>query len=466
MKHYPLYLFGLMLFLTVCKPEDEMILPPEAKQPTDLRSTHFIAQWCPSQGASSYLLEVSTSPAFDSFVSGYEGKEIPGLSEKVENLSPETTYYYRLQAKNNRQISGYSKVIQVTTDKPEVLSTPKALTAEQIAPMSFLARWEMVAGAEVYYLDVATDKEFENFVQGYENKEVQALEVLIEKLEADTDYYYRLKTKKGSVISAYSNVIHVRTLKKSCKLETLTVIRDGVQQDYSIYFNEQGKISSLKLLVTEMSEDPEMGKTETEYWFFYQYDEQGRLTAVENQKEQFQRIFEYNEQNQVIRETEKDLNTGNETTVHFSYEENKIVGQNNETDELVEYFLDEKGNVVKFTLKSGGLSVASYELAYDDQSAPEFQPYLLNDITIVEYRLNPPRCLPEDVMPIWMTPANNVASFDATFDQGRYKVDFEYEYNGGGAPLSRKGEGEFLLAGEVFEVNHCDAQYTYSNCSQ
>ena len=59
----------------------------------------FLAKWKPTSGASGYRLDVSTSPSFESYVSGYQDLDIGNTTNQVvSGLDPGTEYYYRVRA--------------------------------------------------------------------------------------------------------------------------------------------------------------------------------------------------------------------------------------------------------------------------------------------------------------------------------------------------------------------------------
>ncbi len=83
---------------------------------TNISKTGFKANWSSSSGATGYLLDVSTTAGFTSFVTGYENKNVGNvLSFDVTTLTPNTTYYYRVRASNSVGASGSSNNISVNT---------------------------------------------------------------------------------------------------------------------------------------------------------------------------------------------------------------------------------------------------------------------------------------------------------------------------------------------------------------
>ena len=73
-------------------PESETVSPPP---PT--RSS-FMATWPSVSGANGYLLDVSTSSSFNSYVDGYHDFDVGDVTGRVvTGLSRGTTYYYRVR---------------------------------------------------------------------------------------------------------------------------------------------------------------------------------------------------------------------------------------------------------------------------------------------------------------------------------------------------------------------------------
>jgi hypothetical protein len=90
--------------------------PPVATAGTNIYSTSFQANWNASSGATSYRLDVSTGPGFDTYLPGYQDLTVPGTGRTVNGLAPLTTYYYRVRAVGEGGASGNSNTIEVTTN--------------------------------------------------------------------------------------------------------------------------------------------------------------------------------------------------------------------------------------------------------------------------------------------------------------------------------------------------------------
>lgn len=71
---------------------------PVATAATGVGQTSFTANWEAYTGAVVYLLDVSTSPSFDTFIYQNQQVNAPTTSYVVIGLEPNTTYYYRVRA--------------------------------------------------------------------------------------------------------------------------------------------------------------------------------------------------------------------------------------------------------------------------------------------------------------------------------------------------------------------------------
>ncbi len=92
-------------------PKNEVVLPPS---PT--RSS-FMATWPSVSGAKGYLLDVSTSRSFNSFVDGYHDLDVGDVTGRVvTGLSWGTTYYYRVRPYDQIGPDRYSQTTAAATE--------------------------------------------------------------------------------------------------------------------------------------------------------------------------------------------------------------------------------------------------------------------------------------------------------------------------------------------------------------
>jgi hypothetical protein len=112
-----------------------IIIPaaPTANAATGITSSAFTANWSSATGASGYRLDISITPAFSSYVTGYQDLDVANVvSQSVSGLSANTAYYYRVRAYNSSGTSGSSGTISVTTSpapsSPQITSQPQSQT--------------------------------------------------------------------------------------------------------------------------------------------------------------------------------------------------------------------------------------------------------------------------------------------------------------------------------------------------
>lgn len=92
-----------------------LLTTPTLSSATNVTTASFTANWVSVTGATSYKLTVSTDLAGNSPVSGYNNKTVAGTSDSVTGLSPNTAYYWKVQAVNGTNDSIYSSPSTTTT---------------------------------------------------------------------------------------------------------------------------------------------------------------------------------------------------------------------------------------------------------------------------------------------------------------------------------------------------------------
>jgi hypothetical protein len=89
---------------------------PQVEIPVPTRST-FMANWPSVNGALGYLLDVSTSDSFSSYVDGYQDLDVGNVTARlVTGLNRGTTYYYRVRPYGVTGPGAYTRVMTAATE--------------------------------------------------------------------------------------------------------------------------------------------------------------------------------------------------------------------------------------------------------------------------------------------------------------------------------------------------------------
>ena len=94
----------------------EMSTQGEIEIPAPTRNT-FMASWPSVNGALGYMLDVSTSDSFSSYVDGYHDLDVGNVTARVvAGLNRGTTYYYRVRAYGATGPASYSAAMRIRTE--------------------------------------------------------------------------------------------------------------------------------------------------------------------------------------------------------------------------------------------------------------------------------------------------------------------------------------------------------------
>lgn len=171
-------LASVVFFINACSKDDNEAVAaleaPIANAPKDVNDHGFRAKWNYVSNSKSYLLDVSTTENFTSFVPNYNAKPVTDLNEVVAGLNGGTQYYYRVRAKSETEISGYSNVISVvTTGSSNIPEDPTFLKvkANKLANPFFIGmavKASQLTSGSAY--DIILKNEFSSISAEYEMK--------------------------------------------------------------------------------------------------------------------------------------------------------------------------------------------------------------------------------------------------------------------------------------------------------
>jgi hypothetical protein len=140
----------------------------------------------------------------------YDGKDkTPQVT--VTNLEPGTKYTFAVFEYNgNGKYRNYNVKPSANNPRSKItrLKAPEILKVELIAPDGAFIRWKKVANGDTYILDVATDEDFHNKVDVYNEVDVGDLDTFeLSDLVEGTTYYIRLKARGNGIESLYSKPV-------------------------------------------------------------------------------------------------------------------------------------------------------------------------------------------------------------------------------------------------------------------
>ena len=154
-------------------------------------SSEIDLDWDESDGATSYLVYRSTSSS-----GTYTNiATVATLTYTATELCADTTYYFKVQARNSKGTSAYSAVVTAKTDLPSGLpAVPTNLDAEAVNSDEIRLTWDFAEDAVSYYIYRATS------ATGTYSRiatNVKITSYTNSGLSADRRYYYK--------VSAYNN---------------------------------------------------------------------------------------------------------------------------------------------------------------------------------------------------------------------------------------------------------------------
>ncbi|GEM_PF-2411224 len=178
---------------------------PHTLAASDNFTNSFAANWLAAYGATNYLLFVASDSEFNNLLPGYNPKNA-GVTTSfyVAGLDSGTEYFYRLKAQNPGGTTTNSHTVSAWT----VPLPPVAVLASNITETSFFANWETSCGATNYFLDVSMANTFSNFVIG-NLRAGAATTWLVDGLNNDHQYYYRLRASNAGGTSPNSEIVEV-----------------------------------------------------------------------------------------------------------------------------------------------------------------------------------------------------------------------------------------------------------------
>lgn len=173
-------------------------------------STTTTLSWSSVTGAATYRLQVSTSSTFT--ITVLDDSTITSTSRQVGPLLNNTTYFWRVDAKNAVGTSSFSGVRSFSTviavpAIPTLLSPANGLIDQQL---NVTLQWNAVSGADSYRVQVATNQNFSPTLVN--DSALTTNSKSIGTLSLNTTYYWRVSAKNAGGKSSFSSAFNFKTI--------------------------------------------------------------------------------------------------------------------------------------------------------------------------------------------------------------------------------------------------------------
>ncbi|MGH2568987.1 MAG: fibronectin type III domain-containing protein, partial [Bacteroidota bacterium] len=201
---------------------------PQLAEPADGATgqpTTLTVSWNPSSGATSYHLQLSASSTFSTTV--VDDSTVTTTTLSLSSLQNETTYYWRVSAKNAGGTSGYSDTWSFTTVAvppavPLLTSPTDGSTNQSTSPT---LSWSESAGAQTYHLQVSSNASFSTTI--IDDAALATTSQQVGSLQNETTYFWRVNASNSAGTSDWSSVWSFTTAVAPPATPTLSSPIDG-----------------------------------------------------------------------------------------------------------------------------------------------------------------------------------------------------------------------------------------------
>ncbi len=191
------------------------ISPPQIVYPNNQQDVPLFLtlDWTDVNGAVCYDVQVSTNQSFSTITINVQDCQTSQYYINSGILNANTTYYWRVRAKNNSNVSSWAQSSFRTINSltaPTLLTPSNNSSNLSIQPVF---DWSDVPGANSYVIEISR---LNNFSQiefqktGITLSQLQTTEIL---LDYYTTYYWRVKSVSGSAESSWSSIFRFTTMR-------------------------------------------------------------------------------------------------------------------------------------------------------------------------------------------------------------------------------------------------------------
>ncbi|MEX2363368.1 MAG: T9SS type A sorting domain-containing protein, partial [Balneolaceae bacterium] len=180
--------------------------------------------WDEFTEAKYYNLELSESPAFDATISV---RDLEATSFETSQLSDTTTYYWRVRASVDEQLTAWSAIWSFKTvlGIPEVPTWTPENEAEDVSQTPFIS-WGSSKRATTFDFQISKADDFSEII--FEAENLESTNIKIEnKLESRTKYYWHVRANNQSGSSNWSETLSfITVLEKPDSVQLLIPQKD------------------------------------------------------------------------------------------------------------------------------------------------------------------------------------------------------------------------------------------------
>jgi M6 family metalloprotease-like protein len=182
-------------------PTDQMVDAP----------TNPTFSWQSVPGAESYTIQVALDDEFVGVVINLI--DLADTTYTYNNLMPFTTYYWRVAAFAAVGLSDTCPTQTFTTGDISIIpAAPNLIAPSQNAvnqPLNALLRWSAANYSQFYNVQISTNSFFTTITE--EADSLQALQLRLQPLEANTRYYWRVRSGNSAGYSNFSSIRYFTT---------------------------------------------------------------------------------------------------------------------------------------------------------------------------------------------------------------------------------------------------------------
>ncbi|SNS93585.1 Por secretion system C-terminal sorting domain-containing protein [Ekhidna lutea] len=199
----------------------------------NISQTGASLNWQSTLGANVYLIDLNTSEEFEEETAVFSDFPQAVPFQVLDELSPGTQYYVRVQSSNASGNSGDMEPADFGTTnfltKPITPEFPASASLTNVSQTSITLNWNEVPEVlDGYYLDIATTINFTpgTYLPGWENLDVSkdSTSMLVIDLTAGSQYYARLRSYNETGVSKSSDALSMLTLPETPALNPVSNI--------------------------------------------------------------------------------------------------------------------------------------------------------------------------------------------------------------------------------------------------